>query len=688
MRGAWLEVSTGELWIARSEQVEELLAMASALNPREILIREGARDEWRESSSGWLASFELLSTRRLTSELPPSHFDGPSGERLLLEVLGVANLDGFAIAPHHPALGPAGALLRYAARNLCGKVGNVHRIREMRFDRALLLDSTTVANLEIFRSVRGTREGSLLHAIDRTVTAPGARLLEEFLTQPLLSLDEIRRRQEIVGEFVGAIRLSGELRTSLRRTRDLLRMLGRLQNRLRLPREAGGILSTLEILPAILEILDRMGGEKIRALAAAIGDFYGLRTWLGGALADNLPADTSEGGFIRDGFDEKLDHYRSVLSSGERWIREFEAGEQAATGIRSLRVRNNGTFGYFIEVTRANLRSVPEHYRRRQTMVNGERYTTEELRQKELEIFEAQRNALSWEQEIFEGVVGKILENAAELAKAAHCLAELDVLSSWAQLAVEEKYVCPELELSTLLEIHGGRHPVVEQVLSQAGSECFIPNDTRMDGSDAQIALITGPNMGGKSTYVRQVALIVLLAQMGCWVPATGARIGCVDRIFSRIGAGDDLSRGQSTFMVEMGETAAILHAATHSSLILLDEIGRGTSTYDGLSIAWAVLEYLHGDASSGPRTLFTTHFHEMTRLADRLPRVRNFSVAVRESGDEILFLRKIIPGAADRSYGIHVAKLAGLPPQVIERAQAILGNLESGRTGLDAMPR
>jgi DNA mismatch repair protein MutS len=683
IHGAWLDVSTGQLRIATSADRVELLSSLSALDPQEILIAEDLRDREIGGKNFWQELSQLLPAGRLATELPPSFFDLPAARALIMETLGVRSLESFSLAPDHPALGPAGALLRYAAKNLGGQLRNVYSIREVRFERALLLDRTTLTNLEIFSSVRGTREGSLLAAIDRTLTAAGARLLREFLTQPLLSLEEISRRQSCVGEFVANGGGAARLRDLLCDVRDLLRMLSRLQNRIRQPREVGAIMGSLEILPKIRQLLAEENGWKaVAALAGEIGDFSQLHAFLKAALADSLPLDTTEGGFLREGFNGKLDSFRSLLSTGERWLRDWEAQEQAKTGIRTLRIKHSSTFGYFIEVTKANVQFVPDHYIRRQTVVNGERYTTAELRAKESEILEAQQCALRLEIELFEGVVHRVLADAERLAAVAQILAELDVFSAWAVLAKEERYVRPEIGSDRRIAIAGGRHPVIEQALRRAEAAPgedgrFVPNDTDLDSGGCQIALLTGPNMGGKSTYIRQVALIVLLAQTGCWVPADSAHIGCVDRIFSRIGSGDDLSRGRSTFMVEMEETAAILHGATADSLLILDEIGRGTSTYDGLSIAWAVLEHIHGTADRGPRTLFATHYREMTQLAHSLPRLRNFHLAVRESEGSILFLRKITPGAADRSYGIHVAQLAGLPRSVIARAGEILSDLE-----------
>ena len=681
--GAWLDVSTGQLHIASSIDGNALLASLSALEPKEILVREGTLDGPADANNYWLEGFKHISTRRLTVELPQSYFDGPAAAAHIREILGVRSLASFSIDDNHRALGSAGALLRYAEKNLGGTLRNVYSIREVHFECAMLLDRITVNNLEIFRSVRGTADGSLIHAVDRTLTAAGARLLREFFSQPLLSLEEISRRQECVGEFFADFDAVEELRDLLRSVRDILRMLGRLQNRLRQPRELGGILATLDVLPRVVQLFAKRPHMPIAStIAAAVGDFSQLRKHLKSALADSLPQDTSSGGFIVDGFDKKLDNYRDLLRHGESHLRAMEERERKLTGIKNLRIKYSGTFGYFIEVTKSNVHAVPDHYIRRQTTVNGERYTTAELRAKEAEIAEAQGDALRLEIEIFESLVCYILEHGERLAAAAHALAELDVFSSLALLARDENYVKPTVDGSCRIAISAGRHPVIEQALRRR-ENCsvddahFVPNDTDLDCSGCQIALLTGPNMGGKSTYMRQVALIVFLAQTGCWVPANSATIGTVDRILSRIVSGDDLSRGRSTFMVEMEETAAILHGATDGSLLIFDEIGRGTSTYDGLSIACAVLEHIHGSGDRGPRTLFATHYREMTRLADSLPRLRNFHMSVREVGGSILFLKKLANGPADRSYGIHVARLAGLPISIVDRAKEMLASIE-----------
>jgi DNA mismatch repair protein MutS len=467
--------------------------------------------------------------------------------------------------------------------------------------------------------------------------------------------------------------------------RDIARIIARLQNRLRNPRELGGVRDTLRSIPSIREELAALPGGSLSAQAGRLNPETNLLAQLDAALADELPVDLSEGGALRLGFDTELDRLRSLASDSKSWIAEFERKEQTRTGIKSLKVRYNGAFGYAIEITKANLAAVPVDYIRKQTMVNAERFTTEELRTKEREVLRADEQALARETELFQSLLAEVLARAESLLSTAQAIAEIDILRGWAELAREANWSKPIVDDSDRLEIIQGRHPVVERMLqSRPGAGSFVPNDTSLSSTGEQIALLTGPNMAGKSTYIRQVALIALLAHLGCWVPAQSARIGLIDRIFCRVGASDELARGNSTFMVEMNETANILNNATSRSLVVLDEIGRGTSTYDGISIAWAVAEHLHGAGEAGPRTLFATHYHELTRLADSMPRLRNWSVAVKEWKDEIVFVRRVVPGSADRSYGIQVARLAGMPPIVVQRAREILGGLESG-SGLPA---
>ncbi len=683
---AWLDLTTGAFEVAHSAAAAGLINVFHALDPKEVLLPEGALEQWRrqEPLPGWTGELERLLQGRAHATLPAWRFDPREGTRAVLRTLGVLNLDGFGVARDHPGLGPAGALLAYAAESLCADPANIRRIREYRPADTLQIDPATLRNLEIFRSSQGGRAGSLLAAMDATTTAPGARLLEQYLTAPPLDLAELKRRQTCVGELLSAPGLASEIQEYLRGVRDLPRILGRLRNGLRSPREPGAIRQTLHQLPHIREVIAQFGSPELDALAAPLQLFPDLLDLLDRALNDTLPAQLQEGGFIADGFDAELDRLRALTRDSRRWIADFEAAEIARTGIRNLKVRFNSAFGYYIEVTKANLANVPPDYIRKQTVVNAERFYTAELREKEREILHAEEKAIAREGELFDQIVAAILAQADALERTAHCLAEIDVFTGWAQLAREWNYCRPELDDSAVIEIEAGRHPVVEQVMRAQrlkglpGEHDFVPNDTHLDAAGEQIAIITGPNMAGKSTYIRQVALITLMAQVGAWVPAARCRIGLVDRIFSRVGASDELARGNSTFMVEMNETANILHNATERSLIILDEIGRGTSTYDGLSIAWAVVEHLHGGGERGPRTLFATHYHELTQIEDELPRVRNHCVAVKEWNDQIIFVRQVVRGAADRSYGIQVARLAGLPHSVIDRAKVILARLEA----------
>ena len=702
LHAAWLDLSTGEFKVATDARAENLLPVLTALDPAELIVIEGELERWKTaphaaaSISKWgstavqtVHALHTFASTRLVTELPGYHFETFEGLRTVTTALGVLNLQGFGLAPDHPALGPAGAVVHYATENLCAKPENLRSLQEYRSARTLLLDPATLRNLEIFQSSRGTRDGTLLAAINRTGTAAGARLLERWLASPTLELTEIQRRSAIVGELLARPMPLGELREHLGQIRDIPRILGRLQNRLRNPRELGGIRDTLAQLPALRDTLASFApNSQLSTLNSQLQELPPLRQLLTSALAESLPNDLADGNFIRAGHCSELDRLRGLTSGNKTWLSDLEAAEQARTGIRSLKVKFTGNFGYYIEITKANLHLVPADYTRRQTTVGGERYVTESLRQKEKEIFHAEENALSREQALFADLVTAVLDDSIALAQSADALAELDVLAGWAVLAREWDYCQPELDEGDLLEITEGRHPVVEQMLrspaSAGGSQAFVPNDTTLATTDAQIALITGPNMAGKSTYIRQVALITLLAQVGCWTPAKHCRVGLVDRIFSRVGASDDLARGNSTFMVEMNETANILNNATDRSLIILDEIGRGTSTYDGLSIAWAVVEHLHRDAERGPRTLFATHYQELTQLEKPLPRLKNYSVAVKEWNDEIVFVRRVIPGAADRSYGIQVARLAGLPLSVIDRAKVILQKLESDDSSIE----
>jgi DNA mismatch repair protein MutS len=651
-----------------------------SVSPREIILPEGL-----EPSAADREALEVFLQGRAVSRLPGWNFDGAAGARLVAQTLSVHGLAGFGLTDEHPALGAAGAVLGYVTDSLCDRPKNLFRLIEAKLGDSVLLDAASSRNLELFAASGGAREGSLLETIDRTETPAGARLLALWLAEPSTDLGLISRRQAAVGEFVRHPGAASRVAEALRGVRDLARILARLQNRLRNPRELGGIRDTLRSLPPLREELQALPGGMLAALAVRIEAEPALLARLEAALGDELPVDLAEGGALRAGFDAELDRLRSLASDSKGWIADFERNEQNRTGIKSLKVRYNGAFGYAIEITKANLAAVPADYIRKQTMVNAERFTTEELRTKEREVLRADEQALARETELFQALLAEVVARTEALLATALVVAEVDVLRGWADLAREANWCQPVVDDSDVLEVEQGRHPVVERMLqARPGAGSFVPNDTRLAGSGEQIALLTGPNMAGKSTYIRQVALIALLAHLGCWVPAIKARIGLVDRIFCRVGASDELSRGNSTFMVEMNETANILNNATDRSLVVLDEIGRGTSTYDGISIAWAVAEHLHGEGSAGPRTLFATHYHELTKLAADRPRLRNWSVAVKEWQDEIVFVRRVVPGAADRSYGIQVARLAGMPPAVVQRAREILGGLEAG-SGLPA---
>jgi len=689
LNAAWLDLTTGEFFLASEVKPENLFAAFESLDPREIIVPEHAAEQWTlpHIDARFRDLYTHIGDGRAISPIPDYHFDEASGAQSVMEALGVMNLEGFGIDKDHPALGAAGALIHYATETLCAAPKNLRKIKEYSSERTLLLDPATLRNLEIFKSAANTRKGSLLAAMDGSVTAPGARLLERWLCAPELNLEEIKRRQNCVGEFVTAPGLATEMQNLLKGVRDIERILSRLQNRMRNPRELGGVRDTLAALPAIATTLLEFPDTPVAAIAERIHDFGTLSATLDRGLADELPGNIVDGGTIRDGYDEDLDHIRSLTRDSQKWLAEFEQGEQARTGIKNLRIRYNSAFGYFIEVTKSNIANVPEDYVRKQTMKNAERYTTDILKEREREILHAAEKAISREEALFNGLIEVILEHANALKETAAAMAEIDVFIGWSRLAREWDYCKPQLDHTDALLIDQGRHPVVEQMMREqrlglAGTHAFVPNDCRLSSSlsteDApQIALITGPNMAGKSTYIRQVALIVLMAQSGAWVPARACQLGMVDRIFSRVGASDELARGNSTFMVEMNETANILNNATVRSLVILDEIGRGTSTYDGLSIAWAVIEHLH-PTETGARTLFATHYHELAQLAKTLKRVENYSVAVKEWNDDIVFVRQVVKGAADRSYGIQVARLAGLPTTVIDRAKTILERLEA----------
>jgi DNA mismatch repair protein MutS len=560
----------------------------------------------------------------------------------------------------------------------------------------VLLDSATQANLELVES-RGARDASLLSVLDRTITPMGARKLRAWILQPLRNLSELQRRQEMIGQLLQESDLLGSIRTELKSIRDIERAAGRLSQASGNARDLVALKMSLQQIPELKrelrKLIDRMEFGRARPPGApniaearglgdpallehlqnAIREMPALAEKLTNALLDDPPLALKEGGIFRDGYDADLDALRQASREGKGWISDLQEREIAATGIRSLKVRYNSVFGYFIEITKSNLANVPADYTRKQTTVGGERFITPELKEMEAKVLGADDRAQNLEYQLFQKLRDETLREIEPIQQTADAIAMLDVLCALAETARLFRYCRPELNDSLRLVIKDGRHPVLDQNLVD---EKFVPNDTELDGENIRLAIVTGPNMAGKSTYIRQVALIVLMAQIGSFVPAESAEVGLVDRIFTRVGASDDLARGQSTFMVEMNETANIINNATERSLVILDEIGRGTSTFDGLSIAWSVAEFLYDKIEA--RSLFATHYHELIKLAEDRKGVCNLNVAVREWNEQIIFLRKIIPGGADKSYGIQVARLAGLPKDILDRAKEILAHLES----------
>jgi len=613
-------------------------------------------------------------------------FSPSTAESLLLRHLGVGSLDGFGLRDRPAAVGAAGGLLQYLQdTQKCG-LEHVNELRVHEPSKHLLIDPATRRNLELERSLRdGGRRNTLVHAVDATVTSSGGRLLRRWLLAPLLDTDEIARRQDAVEELLRRRDLRENARDGLRGVHDVERLVARAVNRTANARDLLSLATSLQRVPRLVDGLGELSAQLSREILDGIDPCADVAARLATGLVDDPPANLREGGFIRDGFNAELDELRAISRDGKAFIAALESAEREASGISSLKVKYNKVFGYFIEVTRANLHRVPEHYHRKQTISSGERFVTPELKQHESRVLNAQERIEPLELELFQELRAEVAGQAARLQAVARAAATIDLLGGLAETAATHDYRRPRVTGGNVLRIVGGRHPVVEQTLLDGR---FIPNDTELECAARALGVLTGPNMGGKSTYLRQVALIVLLAQTGSFVPADEADVGVVDRIFCRVGASDSLAEGQSTFMVEMAETANILHNTTARSLLLLDEIGRGTSTFDGLSIAWAVIEHLHALPGGAPRTLFATHYHELTELAVELTSVLNLRMAVRERGDRVIFLHRVESGAADRSYGIHVARMAGVPRPVVERAGEILANLERDEFGRDGLPR
>ena len=669
---ALVDVSTGDFWTGEQGGLGEALLEAGLLRrPAEILISRDAEADWRER----LAALGLPVTTAEAGWFAPR-----AARELLSTRFGVTALDAFGVGGMTAGLQAAGAALAYLCDTQGESLAHLTRIQRLVPGDAMLLDPTAVSTLELFETAQErSSRGSLFATLDRTKTPMGARLLRQWLLRPLLDADAIRRRQEAIGALVEDPAAREALGRRLRGVGDLERLTSRAALGQAHARDLVALRGFLHALPALCDSLGALAAPLFATLAEDVAGPPALAKLLDEALEDEPPLALREGGLIREGWNAELRELKESAREARHWIASLEQRERERTGIASLRVRFNRVFGYAIEIGNAHAAKVPADYIRRQTLVGAERYVTAELKEYESRVLGAEDRIARLELDLFADVRAQVAVHAEELLRAARAVGALDAFAGLAEVAHERGHTRPELDDTLSIEIVDGRHPVLD-----AGGAAFTPNDLHLDPAGCQIIILTGPNMSGKSVFMRQAALLVILAQIGAFVPARSARIGLVDRILTRVGAQDNLARGQSTFLVEMVETASILHHATARSLILLDEVGRGTSTFDGLAIAWAVTEELH-ERGRGAKVVFATHYHELTALADRLPRVRNFHVAVKEWNDEIIFLHKVRPGGTDRSYGIQVARLAGLPPPVIERAKSILGDLESERAELAA---
>jgi DNA mismatch repair protein MutS len=680
---AYADLSTGEFRLTQAQDQRSLRDEIARVSPAELLISSEQKPQTGEIDHALeYDSYAFLPEQAIFT---------------LCEHFKVKSLDGFGCAQMPAAVAAAGAIVHYLKHQLRRKIDHLTSLHCDAPADHVLLDSATQANLELVES-RGVGDASLLSVLDRTITPMGARKLRGWILQPLRDLAELQRRQQMIGQLLQESDLLASIRAELKSIRDIERAAGRLSQASGNARDLVALKASLQQIPTLkrelAKLIDRLsfGTEPADTshsslashLQNAIREMPALAEKLANALLDDPPLALKEGGIFRDGYDADLDALRQASRDGKSWISHLQERESAATGIKSLKVRYNSVFGYFIEITKSNLSNVPAHYTRKQTTVGGERFITPELKEMEAKVLGADDRAQNLEYQLFQKLRDETLREIEPIQQTADAIAVLDVLCALAETARLFRYCRPELTDSLRLVIKDGRHPVLDQNLVD---EKFVPNDTELDGENVRMAIVTGPNMAGKSTYIRQVALIVLMAQIGSFVPAESAEVGLVDRIFTRVGASDDLARGQSTFMVEMNETANIINNATDRSLVILDEIGRGTSTFDGLSIAWSVAEFLYDKIKA--RSLFATHYHELTKLAEDRKGVCNLNVAVREWNEQIIFLRKIIPGGADKSYGIQVARLAGLPKEILDRAKEILAHLEeSSRSTAERKPR
>jgi DNA mismatch repair protein MutS len=666
---ALVDLSTGEFDVAEYSGPDGLASLRAeivVLRPREIVVASGYDIR--------AVVPEIALNDLPVTEIEGWHFELDAARQTLIDQLRVGGLEGFGLEKRQAAICAGGALVRHLRDTQKADLAHVRTVRLRQIADGLLIDPTTLKHLEVVESMNGGRAGSLLDEIDRTVTPMGGRMMRTWLLRPLTALEAIRDRLDAVEELAVRTTDRGKLRETLKSIQDLERLISRVALSTAGPRDLVGLGHSLAAVPRLKLVINECQAPLVKSLCGELDDLTDVRQWIDQAILDEPPALAREGGFVRDGLDPQIDELRHISRSGKQVIAEMEDRERTRTGVNSLKIRFNRVFGYYIEVTKSNLHAVPDDYIRKQTIAGGERYITPALKEYEEKILGADERIVSRELEIFEALRTRVSAEAARVLDTARAVAGLDVLAGLAETATVCNYTKPHVHDGDEISAVDVRHPVVERLAAGA----FVPNDVTLNASTHQLVILTGPNMGGKSTYLRQVALLCLLAQTGSFVPAKQSKISLIDRLYARVGASDNIARGQSTFMVEMQETSHILSGATSKSLVVLDEIGRGTATFDGLSIAWAVAEYIASNGRARPKTMFATHYHELTDLADALPGVVNAHVAAREWKDDIIFLHKILPGRSDRSYGIQVARLAGLPASVIARARDILGSLET----------
>lgn len=681
---SFIDISTGEfrtMEILSDNFNDILLNELSRIEPKEIIFPQ---EDCQNNKD--IIIRDMKDVKPIINHVSDESFSFDTAYNSLIEHFGVISLDGFGCQDKQLAVSAAGALLQYIKETQLNSLSNINSLKLHSFEKYMVIDSITQKNLELVRRVGDSKEeGTLFNILDRTITSMGSRMLKDWILRPLLDVKEIRQRQETIALFFEDISLRYRLRSSIKGVYDMERLIGRIGLGAASPRDIAALKKSLSALPGIRKEINSCSSEIIDGIKKRWDMLKDISELIDISIKDDPAPTLKDGGIIKDGYDDALDEVRSISRDGKGWMTRIEAKEKERTKIDSLKIKYNQVFGYYIEVTKANLSLVPDDYIRKQTLVNAERFITPELKEVELQVLTAEERIKRLECQLFEEIREKIANESKRIQSMAQMISLLDVLSTLAETAGKYDYTKPEIKEEPVIDIVDGRHPVLEQIIL---SDRFIPNDTFLNDEDDRLLIITGPNMAGKSTYMRQAALITLMSQMGSFVPAKDARIGIVDRIFTRVGAQDNLVSGQSTFMVEMNETANILNNSTKRSLILLDEIGRGTSTFDGVSIAWAVAEYIHNKQKIGARTLFATHYHELTEMVLTCEGVKNYNISVKEWSDRIIFLRKIVKGGTDRSYGIQVAKLAGLPDEVIERAKEILTNLESGELDTIGEPK